>query len=181
MLLFVLAVYQHYRLIDLIGKLAHCTEELHKNEHPLDSNQGKELRELRYKLALHEVKYVNTKPAFLTNYQQYYTALRQGLNTGALEDKLRRSVAELDALEDAKEQRRTEEYQRERKRQEEQEAKRIEYLAIIIEIMAMPYYLLNLLEHAHVSTGWAWALSLLATFGLAAATWRWFKRSNETA
>ncbi|MCI5168737.1 MAG: hypothetical protein D3903_22240, partial [Candidatus Electrothrix sp. GM3_4] len=38
------------------------------------------------------------QPAFLTNYQQYYCGLRQGLHTEALAMKLRRTLTELDIL-----------------------------------------------------------------------------------
>jgi hypothetical protein len=48
-----------------------------------------------------------TQPAFLTNYQQYYTGLRQGLNTEALAEKLRRDNAEQKEKKRQKERRET--------------------------------------------------------------------------
>lgn len=95
-LLFSLAAYQHYRLIDLIGELANCMSNLDAdigNESRIDN-----LRRIRKKLVLHELKYITTQPTFLTNYQQYYAGLRQWLNTEALVQKLRRSARELDCL-----------------------------------------------------------------------------------
>ena len=174
MLLFVLAVYQHYRLIDLIRELARCTADL--NEHSLDSRRIEQLRQLRQKLAVHEVKYINTQPAFLTNYQQYYSGLRQGLNTGALADKLRRSVAELDALLAAEEQRRAEEDLRYRKEQKERDEHGKMIMAVTAEAVALPYYLYNLLEHAlyqlHIPVWLAWAITIPVTIAVIAGTWR---------
>uniref|UniRef100_UPI004056D229 hypothetical protein n=1 Tax=Candidatus Electrothrix sp. TaxID=2170559 RepID=UPI004056D229 len=162
-LLFVLAVYQHYRLIDLIRELADHTAHLHETRQFPDSARIEELRQLRQKLAVHEVKYINTQPAFLTNYQQYYTGLRQGLNTGALVEKLRRSTIELDTLlADAD--------QREKKKRKEQQEKGKRVLAYTAECVAFPYYLYNLLEHAlhqfHVPVCWAWVVTIPATGAL---------------
>lgn len=147
-LLFVLAVYQHYRLIDMIEELADDTEKLNENGQPLDSSLVDKLRKQRRKLAVHEVKYIINQPAFLTNYQQYYTGLRQGLNTEALAEKLRRSVAELDALLDAEKLRQTEAEQQEEKLQKERRKASELLLAMLAEAFALPYYLYNLLTHA---------------------------------
>ncbi|CAK8712765.1 hypothetical protein GCAAIG_02085 [Candidatus Electronema halotolerans] len=169
MLLFVLAVYQHYRLIDLIRELARCTADL--NEHSLDSRRIEQLRQLRQKLAVHEVKYINTQPAFLTNYQQYYSGLRQGLNTGALAEKLRRSVAELDALLAAEEMRRAEEDLRDRKEQKERDEKGKMLMAVTAEAVALPYYLHSLLAHAlHFNNYVALAITGIVTVGVVTKT-----------
>jgi hypothetical protein len=169
MLLFVLAVYQHYRLIDLIRELARCTADL--NEHSLDSRRIEQLRQLRQKLAVHEVKYINTQPAFLTNYQQYYSGLRQGLNTGALAEKLRRSVAELDALLAAEEMRRVEEDLRDRKEQKERDEKGKMLMAVTAEAVALPYYLHSLLAHAlHFNNYVALAITGIVTVGVVTKT-----------
>jgi len=177
-LLFVLAVYQHYRLVDLIRKLAKKTAGL--NEDNLDSGQ---LRKLRHELAVHEVKYVNTQPAFLTNYQQFYSGLRQGLNTGVLVEKLRRSVAELDALlADAE--------QQEKKRRKEQSEKGKLLLAMLAEAVALPYYLHNFLAHA-VHCKYALHLTLLFTVPVLLLTWhksglplnplKWLEKSRPSS
>jgi hypothetical protein len=127
-LLFVLAVYQHYRLIDLSRKLAEQTEN------PNERERIEKLREIRRDFAHHDLKYIITQPAFLSNAQQFYTGLRQGMNTGALVEKLRRSVTELDTLlTDA-----------EKKQHEEAEF----LLTILAECVALPYYLYHLLAHA---------------------------------
>lgn len=162
MLLFVLAVYQHYRLIDLIRELADSTADL--NERNLDSSRIDQLRQLRKDLAIHEVKYINTQPAFLTNYQQYYTGLRQGMNTGALAEKLRRSVAELDMLlADAE--------QREKKKEKERHKKAEMELALVAEVVALPYYLYNVLAHAlNFNHGCALAVTSIVTIGMVTRT-----------
>jgi hypothetical protein len=171
-LLFILAVYQHYRLIDLFRELAEQTEGLNENGQHLGRRRISHLRQLRQKLAVHEVKYFNAQPAFLTNYQQYYNGLRQGLNTGALVEKLRRSVAELDALLDAEERCRAEAEQHEKKKQEEQHVKGEMILAVTAEMVALPYYLLNLLEHIHLGKGLAVSVTCIVTVGIVAATLR---------
>lgn len=150
-LLFVLAVYQHYRLIDLSRKLAEQTENSVKHA------RIKMLRRIRRDLALHDLKYIIIQPAFLTNAQQYYSGLRQGLNTAALVEKLRRSVAELDMLlADAEEQ--------EKKKRKEQHKKGEMVLAMLAEVVALPYYLYNLLAHAlHLDEGWKWLAALSVT------------------
>ncbi|CAK8719131.1 hypothetical protein GMJAKD_08405 [Candidatus Electrothrix aarhusensis] len=170
-LLFVLAVYQHYRLIDLSRKLA---EQI---ENPEERVRIRELRKIRRDLALHDLKYIITQPVFLTNAQQYYTGLRQGLNTGALVEKLRRSVAELDTLlADAE--------QREKKKRKEQHKKGEMLLAIVAEIVALPYYLYSFLVHVmhafHLKEdGWciwmALAFTVLVTGAVVVTTWRVMK------
>ena len=164
MLLFVLAVYQHYRLIDLIRTLAEKTADL--NENNLDSSRIDQLLDLRQELAVHDVKYINTQPAFLTNYQQYYTGLRQGMNTGVLAEKLRRSVTELDALLNAQELHRVKAEQREKKEQKERDEKGKMWLAMIAESVAVPYYFYSLLAHVlHInhSSGWCFYTTLFVT------------------
>lgn len=169
MLLFVLAVYQHYRLIDLIRELADCTADL--SERNLDRSRIDQLRKLRQKLAIHEVKYINTQPAFLTNYQQYYTGLRQGMNTGALAEKLRHSVAELDMLLAAEELRRAEAEQRERKEQKERDEKGKMLMAVTAEAVALPYYLYSFLAHVLHIEHWSGCFSLLVLLFTLLVTW----------
>ena len=180
-LLFVLAVYQHYRLIDLLQELAGHTAGLNENRRVMDNCRVAKLRQLRHKLAAHEVKYINAQPAFLTNYQQYYIGLRQGLNTEALAEKLRRSVAELDALLDAEELRRNEEEQRKKKKKKERHEKVEMLLAGTAEMVALPYYLYNLLVHAlHLSNGKAFFMTTSMTFVVVMATmWlMWWSKSE---
>ncbi|MCI5224704.1 MAG: hypothetical protein D3924_19055 [Candidatus Electrothrix sp. AR4] len=64
-LLFVLAMYQHYRLVDLIRSLAELTEGLEESGQILDSERIEKLRKSRKRLVVHELKYINTHPAFL--------------------------------------------------------------------------------------------------------------------
>jgi hypothetical protein len=116
--------------------------------------------------------YIITQPAFLTNYQQYYTALRQGLNTSALEEKLRRSVAELDALVEAEDLRQTEVEQRKKKEQEKLRKENVELLTMLAEMVALPYYLYNLLEHIDCLHGYAGYLTFIATVVVVAKTQR---------
>jgi uncharacterized membrane-anchored protein len=147
----------------------------------MDGRRVANLRQLRHKLAAHEVKYINAQPAFLTNYQQYYLGLRQGLNTGALAEKLRRSVAELDALLDVEELRRNEEEQRKKKKKKEQHEKVEILLAGTAEMVALPYYLYNLLSHAlHLSNGKALSVTVLMTFVVVMATmWLMWRSKSE--
>lgn len=163
-LLFSLAAYQHYRLIDLIGELANCMSNLDDdigNESRIDK-----LRRIRKKLVLHELKYINTQPAFLTNYQQYYAGLRQALNTEALVQKLRRSVRELDCL-------LADEEYRAKNLHEEQVHKGKVLLAMLAESVALPYYLYNILAHAlHLGEGFfAAAVTILITLAALRNTW----------
>ncbi len=153
-LLFVLAVYQHYRLIDLSRKLAEQTEN------PNECERIEKLQEIRRDFAHHDLKYIITQPAFLTNYQQYYTGLRQGMNTGALVKKLRRSVAELDML-------LTDAEQQKKKEQKERDEKGKMLMAVTAEMVALPYYLHSLLAHA---LHWALAVTGIVTAGVVIKT-----------
>ncbi|MCW5212734.1 hypothetical protein VU04_07460 [Desulfobulbus sp. TB] len=164
-LLFVLAVYQHYRLVDLSRKLAEQTEN------PDEHARIKELQKIRRDLALHDLKYIITQPVFLTNSQQYYNGLRQGLNTDALVEKLRYSVTELDTLlADAEEQ--------EKKKQKEQHEKGKMILAMTAEGTALPYYLYNVVKYLLYDFFYlknsllTWAVTFLVTGAVMYFTWQ---------
>ncbi|MCI5144570.1 MAG: hypothetical protein D3923_03370 [Candidatus Electrothrix sp. AR3] len=172
-LFFILAAYQHYRLVDLIRNLAKDTEGLEESGQALDKGMIERLRQIRKKLVVHELKYINTQPAFLTNYQQYYSGLRQGLNTEALVEKLRHSVHELDSLlADAE--------QREEKERKERLEKGEFWLAILAEAFALPYYLYNLLAHAlHCSEVWALSITGIVTAVVITKTWLTMRRKKS--
>ena len=179
-LLFVLAVYQHYRLIDLIGRLAKKTAEFNESGQSWDSNRDTNLRKLRQELATHEVKYINTQPAFLTNYQQYYTGLRQGLNTGALVEKLRRSVAELDALLAAEELHRNADKESKRKKRKERRETGELVLAVTAELFALPYYSYNVLKYISCLKNYAgWGTLTVTAVVVIVTFWFMWPRKSE--
>ncbi|MCI5126003.1 MAG: hypothetical protein D3925_16415, partial [Candidatus Electrothrix sp. AR5] len=144
-LLFVLAVYQHYRLAAMLHK---CVQGIEKQSGEGQESGVEHLRQLRKELVLHELKYINTQPAFLTNYQQYYCGLRQGLHTEALAIKLRRTLTELDILLSGEEQQAAEQEQRTKKEQKRRDENAKMILAMIAEAFALPYYLYSFLVHA---------------------------------
>ncbi len=187
-LLFILAVYQHYRLAAMLYKCVQGIEEQSDEEQngEAQSSEGQmsgmeQLRDLRKELVLHELKYINTQPAFLTNYQQYYCGLRQGLHTEALAMKLRRTLTELDILLAGEEQRAVEEEQQVKKEQKRRDENAKMILAMIAEAFALPYYLYSFLVHAfHLKEDglciWmALAFTVLVTGAAVVTTWRVMK------
>ncbi len=175
MLLFLLAVYQHYRLAAMLQKCVQGIEE--------QSSQG-HLRQLRKELVLHELKYINTQPAFLTNYQQYYTGLRQGLHTEALVNKLRRTLTELDILLAEEEQQAAEVEQKAKKADKERDEKGKKWLAVLVEAIALPYYFYNLVKYAlydflHLKNGLlTWGITIPVTLGIIYGTLRAMRRKK---
>ncbi len=140
-----------------------------------------QLRRLRKELVLHELKYINTQPAFLTNYQQYYCGLRQGLHTEALAVKLRRTLTELDILLSGEEQQAAEQEQRVKKEQKRRDENAKMILAMIAEAFALPYYFYSFLVHAfHLKEDglciWmALGFTVLVTWAVVSNTWRVMK------
>ena len=118
---------------------------------------------------LHELKYINTQPAFLTNYQQYYCGLRQGLHTEALAAKLRRTLTELDILLAGEEQRAAEVEQQAKKAEKERDEQGKKWLAVLVEAIALPYYFYNLMKYAlydflHLKNGLlTWGITIPVT------------------
>ncbi|MDU9047764.1 MAG: hypothetical protein Q3M30_02865 [Candidatus Electrothrix sp. Rat3] len=177
-LLFVLAVYQHYRLAAMLYK---CVQGIEEQSGQGQGNSMEQLRLLRKELVLHELKYINTQPAFLTNYQQYYCGLRQGLHTEALAVKLRRTLTELDILLAGEEQQAAEKEQQVKKEQKRRDENAKMILAMIAEAFALPYYLYSFLVHAlHLKAdGWGvkgvLVFTLLVTWAVVSNTWRVMK------
>ncbi|MGB5684326.1 MAG: hypothetical protein WBM35_00830, partial [Candidatus Electrothrix sp.] len=177
-LLFILAVYQHYRLAAMLYK---CVQGIEEQSGEGQGSSMEQLRQLRKELVLHELKYINTQPAFLTNYQQYYCGLRQGLHTEALVRKLRRTLTELDILLSGEEQRVAEQEQQVKKEQKRRDENAKMILAMLAEAFALPYYLYSFLVHAfHLKEDglciWmALALTVLVTGTVVLITWRVMK------
>jgi hypothetical protein len=165
-LLFVLAVYQHYRLAAMLYK---CAQEIEEQSEEGQGSSMAHLRQLRKELVLHELKYINTQPAFLTNYQQYYCGLRQGLHTEALAAKLRRTLTELDILLAGEEQRAAEVEQQAKKAEKERDEQGKKWLAVLVEAIALPYYFYNLMKYAlydflHLKNGLlTWGITIPVT------------------
>ncbi len=166
LLLFVLAVYQRYRLAHLIFELDSLLPE---QEQLVEGNSEKEivekLRQLRMQTAHHALRIMNTQPTFLTNYRELYEGLQQAFGIRELGQKVRQSTAEIEYLLGDR-------YRREQEKEKIQFDTAKVILAMLAEIVALPYYLYNLLEHLFKFSSRAVAvLTLLATGGTVVYTW----------
>lgn len=162
MLLFVLVIYQRYRLAYLAQEIDGLLRNEEENNE-LDKDIVEELRRLRMQTARNALRIMNTQPTFLSNYREVYRGLQQAFGIRELSEKLQRSSAELDYLLD-------DQYRRER----EKESKKFDMakviLAMMAELIALPYYLYNLM--AHLIPNWmAVIVTAIVTFFVSYFTW----------
>ncbi len=163
LLLFVLAMYQRYRLESLALELDGLFATLDSGEP--DEKTVERMRRTRTSTAGHALRVMNTQPAFLTNYREVYQGLQRAFGIRELEKKVRRSVTELDYL-------LGDQY----RRQQEKERKKFDtakvILAMAAECIALPYYLYSLLAHlnGHI-TWWALFVTVLVTGAVVSLTW----------
>lgn len=166
MLLFVLVVYQRYRLACLANEI---NDLLRTQDQPVlkgpDKDTVEGLRRSRMRTARHALRIMNTQPTFLTNYREVYKGLQQAFGIRELAEKVQRSSAELDYL-------LSDQYRREREKENKKFDMAKVILAMTAELFALPYYLYTLLTHLGEHINWvALIITVVVTSTVIFFTW----------
>lgn len=156
--LFLLALHQRYGLIALNGQLDRYAPLLEEFETAKGRRRGEklaaldekaqQLRLLRAQIANFYLKAFFQQPAALTNHQQFYTLLQKHLGVADLLDEVQQSTRELDYILRDFQQLTLLQDMRNLNREQERSSRNELVLTLVVEGLAIPYYLHSFLIHA---------------------------------
>lgn len=209
MYLYLLALHQRYALVHMAQALDRAVppvDVIKQGSDPVETGGieaiekiSEELRYLRMEVANFYLRAFFQQPAILSNHQEFYRGLQEVLGVSNLFKEVQQATSELDNLIGKFREKRAEELDKKRSSEQneqhndlltkikdlilEQEisAQNELLLTLVVEFVAIPYYLYSFLDHAiHIPKFLSVPTAVLVTLGTMGYTlYRFFKKWNE--